>query len=262
MELASEVNRRTVLRILALAGASVTVGANGMISAASASAAGGTVWPNGTTTIPTISSPFGPRGPHEGTSGFHYGVDFVGFSTAHVVEGGTVLALGWIPGWNPGGYQVLVQHLGFTSRYLHLVNGSGTVSVGQKITAGTPIGTVGNTGGNYEVHLHLEINPASTQIDPVPFLANRISAPRPVAPAGEGMEAVVNTPNGTIVHLRVGGKTNFESSDEYNKFRAIVAFLVNRQCADMMLLPPLDQVPNVTWDTFILLCQYFGAPDK
>lgn len=98
----------------------------------------------------------------------------VGFSTIHAVEAGTVLAVGFRPGWEAGGYQILIQHAGYTSRYLHMVSGSARVIEGSTVSAGTPIGTMGSTGA-YDVHLHLEINTGAGQIDPVPFLTNRIA---------------------------------------------------------------------------------------
>ncbi|MFB7843091.1 M23 family metallopeptidase [Microbacterium sp. NPDC056052] len=178
--------RSLILGVGAVAGAA-TVGIDLAGRPLSASAAG-TVWPNGSTTRPTISDPFGWRPPGSAGLPFHAGVDFVGFPTAHAVEAGTVVAIGWLSGWEAGGYQVLVQHAGFTSRYLHMVNGSAQVSTGQSVSAGTPIGTVGNTGGSYGVHLHLEINPGNGQIDPVPFLTARINGTTPLAPSPIGLD--------------------------------------------------------------------------
>ncbi|WP_282845858.1 hypothetical protein [Microbacterium oxydans] len=75
-------------------------------------------------------------------------------------------------------------------------------------------------------------------------------------------EAIVSAPNGIVVHLRTGGKTNFTKPAEYNTFRDQVAFLRERGATDLMPLPPLDKVPRVTWDTFNYLCGYIGAPVK
>lgn len=75
-------------------------------------------------------------------------------------------------------------------------------------------------------------------------------------------EAIVAAPNGVVVHLRAGGKTNFTKPAEYNTFRDQVAFLRAQGATDLMPLPPLEKVPAVTWDTFNFLCAYIGAPVK
>ncbi|KTR77427.1 hypothetical protein NS234_07425 [Microbacterium oxydans] len=75
-------------------------------------------------------------------------------------------------------------------------------------------------------------------------------------------EAIISAPNGKVVHLRSGGKTDFESVKDYNTFRDQVAFLRDAGATDLMPLPPLDKVPKVSWDTFTFLCGYFGAPTK
>ena len=70
-----------------------------------------------------------------------------------------------------GGYGNLVEikHAdGISSRYGHLA--SMTVKKGQKVTAGTHIGTEGTTGGSTGIHLHFEIRKDGTAIDPVPWM--------------------------------------------------------------------------------------------
>lgn len=78
----------------------------------------------------------------------------------------------------------------------------------------------------------------------------------------EMAEAIVSTPNGVVVHLRSGGKTNFSSPSDYNTFRDQVAFLREAGATDLMALPELSKVPGVTWPTFEFLCGYMGAPVK
>lgn len=87
--------------------------------------------------------------------------------------------------------------------------------------------------------------------------------PAPTIPEEFSMaEAIVSAPNGVVVHLRSGGKTNFESAPQYNTFRDQVAFLRNAGATDIMALPPLEEVPKVSWETFNFLCRYIGAPLK
>lgn len=140
-----------------------------------------TVWPNGGTIMPAVSSSFGPRDASiPGASTMHRGVDFIGFPIVGAVDAGTVVAAGTPVGWSGGGRQVWVLHDGYFTRSLHL---SGiNVEYGDHVEAGQPIGTMGRTGTATGVHLHLELTPGgltfwnSGQIDPVPFLAQRIGA--------------------------------------------------------------------------------------
>jgi murein DD-endopeptidase MepM/ murein hydrolase activator NlpD len=61
--------------------------------------------------------------------------------------------------------------------YLHLKAGSIVVSAGQRVTAGQRVANAGNTGGDYEPHLHFEMRPTpwaahrADAIDPMPLLA-------------------------------------------------------------------------------------------
>lgn len=164
---ATIIRRRILLQIFG-----VTLGSAvfGMAGAEAALASPLTLWPNGTAAMPTVTSPFGPR-----DGRLHAGVDFVGFSTVRAVSAGTVIASGVLSGWSAGGWQVYIQHDGYRSRSLHLQAGS-PISAGSVVSAGTPIGLMGNTGNSFGTHLHLEVDAGVGQIDPVPFLRSRISA--------------------------------------------------------------------------------------
>ncbi|MEV4735570.1 MULTISPECIES: M23 family metallopeptidase [unclassified Microbacterium] len=133
--------------------------------------------PNGTKTLPAISSPYGPRtAPVAGASTFHRGVDFVGYSRIHAIAPGRVVVVGTPAGWAGGGVQVWIQHDGFLSRSMHMVTGSPTVRVGQNVDEGHDLGAMGKTGNVSGVHHHLEIVVNGIQIDPVPFLTNHLAA--------------------------------------------------------------------------------------
>lgn len=136
------------------------------------------LWPNGSKTRPNISSPFGPRkSPTAGASSQHRGTDFTGYATVRAIAPGTVVAVGTPAGWSGGGTQVWVQHEGFLTRSLHLVQGSPVVKVGQRVSEGQALGAMGKTGTATGVHHHLEVVVGGTQVDPVPFITSRISGP-------------------------------------------------------------------------------------
>ncbi|MEV4737194.1 MULTISPECIES: M23 family metallopeptidase [unclassified Microbacterium] len=133
--------------------------------------------PNGTKTLPPITSHFGPRrAPVAGASTFHRGTDFVGYSRIHAVAAGRVVVVGTPPGWAGGGVQVWIQHDGFLSRSMHMVTGSPTVRVGQDVAEGQDLGAMGKTGNVSGVHHHLEIVVNGVQVDPVPFLSTHLAA--------------------------------------------------------------------------------------
>jgi hypothetical protein len=134
-------------------------------------------WPNGDTTRPIVTSPYGRRPVTiPGASSFHRGVDTVGYSIIHAIADGVVESVGWIKGWEGGGYMVWIRHDGFLSRNLHLVDGSALVGVGQRVAAGQPIAHMGNTGIDGGVHHHLEVVVNGDQVDPIPFITARLAA--------------------------------------------------------------------------------------
>ncbi|KAA9133745.1 M23 family metallopeptidase [Microbacterium caowuchunii] len=99
-------------------------------------------------------------------------------------------------GWAAGGRQVWIQHDGFMSRYLHLSEPqyaalrAGGLPIyfggpGSPVDQGQLIGTVGGTnfaGPPYGAHLHLEIVVGGTQVDPIPFIQQRLAPPAPELP--------------------------------------------------------------------------------
>jgi murein DD-endopeptidase MepM/ murein hydrolase activator NlpD len=91
-------------------------------------------------------------------------------------------------------YVSVRQADGRTASYMHLKNGSLTVSVGQQVAAGATLGTIGSSGCSTQPHLHFELRDA----------ANRV-----VDPFARGFWAsppVYDTPVGLMdVALRVGG---------------------------------------------------------
>jgi murein DD-endopeptidase MepM/ murein hydrolase activator NlpD len=104
---------------------------------------------------------FGPRG-----NGMHTGVDYPAASGTGVVAAGRGCVQS--VGYDGGGYGnlVVIEHrAGMTSWYAHLDTIS--VSRGQCVVAGNPIGTVGATGNATGPHLHFELRLRGAAIDPL-----------------------------------------------------------------------------------------------
>jgi hypothetical protein len=142
-------------------------------------------WPNGSTTqrpyIPPATGFYGPRAPIDtngdgvpDTSNIHTGVDFTGLSTVYAVGPGIVVYVGYS---GDAGYEVRIQHDGFTSRYYHLVKDSFRVKVGDRVNGGTPVGVEGHSGLAKGDHLHLRFDtPDGRHFDPLPTLTGLIAS--------------------------------------------------------------------------------------
>ena len=126
---------------------------------------GGTGGPLGSWAWPfhlsTVTSEYGPR-----SGRFHEGIDE---GNAPAVSGASIRAIGSgtveVAGYHSDtgfGWYVIVNHglvAGRTvkSVYGHMI-GPPAVLSGQSVTSSTVLGGVGNTGGSYGAHLHLEIH--------------------------------------------------------------------------------------------------------
>lgn len=143
------------------------------------------VWPNGSRSIPTVTSEYGPRDPIStpgGTSGsFHAGIDLVGFPRNKAPWAGVVIFARYNGG---AGNEVRIQGAnGDTARIKH--NASFLVSEGQRVAEGQDVGVQGTTGTSTGVHCHFEcwINNNSTHTNPRDYMARAIANS---APAGSG----------------------------------------------------------------------------
>ena len=129
------------------------------------------------------------KGRNRVTSGFrlsarpnHNGIDIVGDDdkTVHAVAGGTVGFAGIVPKsaggltWQWGYYVRIDGNDGRKYYYCHLAAGSLLVRVGQRVQAGTALGTMGNTGYSFGAHTHFEVrNAYGTPIDPAGYAGVR-----------------------------------------------------------------------------------------
>lgn len=101
----------------------------------------------------------------------HTGLDFGAPAGAPIraVTDGTVTSTAW--GGAYGNLTKLDHGGGLETWYAHQT--TQTVSVGDRVTAGQQIGTVGDTGNSFGAHLHLEVRRGGTPIDPDPWLRSR-----------------------------------------------------------------------------------------
>ena len=111
------------------------------------------------------TSGFGPRW---GT--VHQGIDIANSlgTPIYAVMDGTVIAAGPARGF--GNWVVIKHDGGEVSVYGHMRYYD--VSVGQRVSAGEKIASIGSEGQSTGPHLHFEIKPdGQTQVDPVPWFA-------------------------------------------------------------------------------------------
>ncbi len=69
-----------------------------------------------------------------------------------------------------GEYVVINHHDGTMTLYAHMLSGSRTVSVGQEVSQGQVLGTVGSTGNSTGPHLHFEVRINGRAVNPLPYL--------------------------------------------------------------------------------------------
>ena len=71
-----------------------------------------------------------------------------------------------------GNYIVIDHGNGYSTLYAHLPNSNPMVNIGQQVTAGERIGTMGNSGNAYGVHLHFMLFLNGRIIDPNPYFGS------------------------------------------------------------------------------------------
>ena len=76
-----------------------------------------------------------------------------------------------------GNYVIIDIGAGNFAFYAHMVTGSASVKVGDKVTRGQPIGRLGNSGNTSEAHLHFHVMraPLPLSADNVPFEIDRFT---------------------------------------------------------------------------------------
>jgi murein DD-endopeptidase MepM/ murein hydrolase activator NlpD len=127
------------------------------------------VWPVDTGVASRISSGYGwRRDPFTGEAAFHAGLDIAASAGSPVVAtaDGRVEAIGEHP--RLGLYVMLIHEDGTVATYGHL--NSITVSGGQAVRQGQPLGTLGSTGRSTGPHLDFGLDIDGRRVDPLPFL--------------------------------------------------------------------------------------------
>jgi murein DD-endopeptidase MepM/ murein hydrolase activator NlpD len=159
-------------RLLLLAAALALTGCAGAVGGVSpaparsmelAEALSGFVWPLPLQDARGLTSPYGERG-----SRHHDGLDLRGRhgDPIHAVASGRVVHSGWMRGY---GETVILEHgEGVTTLYAHA--SERWVRVGEMVSRGQPIASVGATGNASGPHLHFEVAWRGARIDPVPLL--------------------------------------------------------------------------------------------
>lgn len=118
-----------------------------------------------------VTSKFGMRKhPTLGVQKMHSGIDLANGKAGDLVKAlksGKVINASYSP---TAGYWVAIQQDdGVVSKYMHLQKGL-KVKVGQKVSAGQVLGTVGNTGRSTGAHLHLQLERGGKAFDPMSYL--------------------------------------------------------------------------------------------
>lgn len=130
------------------------------------------LWPNGSLSIPHVTSEFGPRDPIDtagGTTGsFHYGIDLVGWSYIQAPAAGYVIFAGYNGG---AGNEVRIRaDNGDVYRLMH--NRELWVVTGQYVAQKTIVGIMGTTGSSTGVHCHFETKPGGgASVNPRGYMA-------------------------------------------------------------------------------------------
>ena len=121
-----------------------------------------------------VSSPYGYRfNPVTGAWALHAGIDLAPGCNAPILaaHAGTILFAGPYGGY--GNFILMNNGDGISTGYGHIVNGGILVRAGEQVSAGQQIALVGSTGQSTGCHLHFEVRPNGTAIDPAPFMRER-----------------------------------------------------------------------------------------
>lgn len=122
-----------------------------------------------------LSSYFGYRtDPYYKVMKFHYGVDFSAPTGTEIYTTGDGVVITADRSTTGYGNQLIIDHgFGYKTMYAHLQ--SFKVRVGDRVTRGQVIGTIGSTGKSTSPHLHYEVWKNNKPINPINYFFNDIT---------------------------------------------------------------------------------------
>lgn len=135
------------------------------------------VWPNGKSTPPTVTSPYGYS---PGYDGMHWGLDTIGHYYNHAIDSGVVIHVGWNSFGDHrggGGWEVWYRlDTGHVIVSYHQRRGL-LVAKGDRVVAGSRLGIQSNTGYAFGIHCHTEVwlnGRRDSRTDPYEFIRTLI----------------------------------------------------------------------------------------
>jgi len=131
------------------------------------------LWPNGSTTRPRVSSPYGWRThPVTGVRDtFHYGIDLGhDWDVIKAPVTGTVTFAGYNGG---AGNEVRIREDGTGHVFRLFHNKALWVSTGQRVSQGQDVAVMGTTGMSTGVHCHFQIEVGGSTVEPTQYVNNR-----------------------------------------------------------------------------------------
>lgn len=152
----------------------------------------------------------------------HNGIDLVGagytldYVTAH--SDGTVVGIVSNINYNTsktgqkiyGNYVKIKHDNGMFTFYAHLKYGSIQVKLNQRVTKGTVLGYMGNTGYSFGAHLHFEVrNASNVQIDPTAYLNGDIIKKEETKPVINSYKVGVTYTTQVVLKVRSGASINY-----------------------------------------------------
>ena len=134
-----------------------------------------------------VTSPYGERiHPVTGKVSFHSGIDGVredhDIATIVAIDEGKIIDFDNTVKWHDdyktkGNYVKILHESGRISLYLHLAYGTipDSIKTGGKISKGSTLGVMGETGSATGIHIHFQVydTDGKTVIDPKPFLLGK-----------------------------------------------------------------------------------------
>ena len=151
------------------------------------------VWPNGSKSIPTVSSEFSPnrRNPVTGVVQPHNGIDLVGWDIVRAPFAGTIIFAGYN---GAAGNEVRIQ--GDNGDFARLLHNRAFIRTGGRVSEGEGVAYMGTTGQSTGKHCHFETHKGKlwNPINPRNYMSQAASAGGGSANIGSGQRTA--GPNG------------------------------------------------------------------